>query len=136
VIQAGDPTGTGTAGPGYVFDDEPISPDLDYAKGTIAMANAGPNTNGSQFFICSDDLTGQLPKNYTIFGQVVDGLEIVDELDGVPTEVRNGEKSSPIDPVTLEEVTIEPTASADSGASDEDQLESRFNEYATVESDN
>ncbi|HET8524815.1 MAG TPA: peptidylprolyl isomerase, partial [Thermomicrobiales bacterium] len=68
VIQGGDPTGTGAGGPGYKFADEPIH--RDYLKGTLAMANSGPNTNGSQFFIVLGDLRGQLQKNYTIFGQV------------------------------------------------------------------
>ncbi|MGZ8501802.1 MAG: peptidylprolyl isomerase, partial [Candidatus Limnocylindrales bacterium] len=58
----------GTGGPGYKFADEPIKGD--YVRGALAMANSGPNTNGSQFFICTDDLTGRLPKNYTLFGQV------------------------------------------------------------------
>jgi cyclophilin family peptidyl-prolyl cis-trans isomerase len=61
----------GTGGPGYKFADEPIAGD--YHRGTLAMANAGPNTNGSQFFICHQDLVGKLPKNYTIFGQVTKG---------------------------------------------------------------
>ena len=71
VIQGGDPTGTGSGGPGYKFADEPIT--KDYERGTLAMANAGPNTNGSQFFIVLDDLRGKLPKNYTIFGRVTGG---------------------------------------------------------------
>jgi len=68
VIQGGDPTGTGSGGPGYKFADEPIT--RDYERGTLAMANAGPNTNGSQFFIVLEDLRGKLPKNYTVFGRV------------------------------------------------------------------
>lgn len=105
VIQGGDPTGTGSGGPGYKFADEPIS--LDYSKGTVAMANAGPNTNGSQFFVVLDDLRGKLPKNYTIFGQVSDGQDVVDQLGKVQTKVgRSGEKSTPVDPVTIEKVTI------------------------------
>jgi len=67
VIQGGDPTGTGSGGPGYKFADEPVT--RDYERGTLAMANAGPNTNGSQFFVVLDDLRGKLPKNYTIFGE-------------------------------------------------------------------
>ena len=66
VIQGGDPTGTGTGGPGYKFADEKVI--RDYIAGTLAMANGGPNTNGSQFFITLSDLSGRLPKNYTIFG--------------------------------------------------------------------
>jgi cyclophilin family peptidyl-prolyl cis-trans isomerase len=105
VIQGGDPTGTGSGGPGYRFNDEPIN--LDYEKGTVAMANAGPNTNGSQFFVVLDDLRGRLGKNYTIFGKVSDGLGVVDELGKTQTKVgRSGENSTPIDPVTIEKVTI------------------------------
>ena len=71
------------------------------------MANAGPNTNGSQFFIVLDDLRGQLPKNYTIFGRVTGGMDVVDEIANTPTRVgRSGEKSTPIEPVTLETLTI------------------------------
>jgi cyclophilin family peptidyl-prolyl cis-trans isomerase len=74
VIQGGDPSGNGTGGPGYRFEDEPVT--RDYLAGTVAMANAGPDTNGSQFFICLEDQPG-LPKDYTIFGQVTVGLEAV-----------------------------------------------------------
>lgn len=105
VIQGGDPTGTGRGGPGYKFNDEPIS--LDYEKGVVAMANAGPNTNGSQFFVVLDDLRGKLGKNYTIFGKVTDGQDVVDAIGVVPTRSGGGgEKSSPVDPVTIEKVTI------------------------------
>ncbi len=68
----------GTGGPGYKFEDEPVNGD--YLRGALAMANAGPNTNGSQFFICTDDLTGKLPKNYTLFGQVTKGMDVVDKI--------------------------------------------------------
>ncbi len=106
VIQGGDPTGTGSGGPGYKFTDEPIS--REYEKGTLAMANAGPNTNGSQFFIVLDDLQGRLPKNYTIFGKVTSGQEAVDAIAAVPTrQGASGEKSQPTEPVTLDRVTIE-----------------------------
>lgn len=105
VIQGGDPTGTGSGGPGYKFNDEPVT--RDYERGTLAMANAGPNTNGSQFFIVLDDLRGKLPKNYTIFGRVTEGLDIVDAIANTPTSVgRSGEKSTPTEPITLEKVTI------------------------------
>jgi cyclophilin family peptidyl-prolyl cis-trans isomerase len=105
VAQGGDPTGTGTGGPGYRFEDEPIT--KEYEKGTLAMANAGPNTNGSQFFICTADLKGKLGKNYTVFGKVVEGMDVVDALDKTPVQTsRSGEKSSPINPVTLNKVTI------------------------------
>jgi cyclophilin family peptidyl-prolyl cis-trans isomerase len=105
VIQGGDPTGTGSGGPGYQFKDEPVA--RDYERGTLAMANAGPNTNGSQFFVVLDDLRGRLPKNYTIFGRVTDGLDVVDAIANTPTAVgRSGENSSPTEPVTLEKVTV------------------------------
>ena len=74
VIQGGDPTGTGSGGPGYKFQDEPVK--RPYKAGTVAMANAGPNTNGSQFFICLEDQPG-LPPNYTIFGDAVAGMDVV-----------------------------------------------------------
>jgi len=76
VIQGGDPKGDGTGGPGYHFPDEPVT--RDYKKGTVAMANAGPNTNGSQFFIMLADTP--LPKKYTIFGNVVTGQDVVDQI--------------------------------------------------------
>jgi cyclophilin family peptidyl-prolyl cis-trans isomerase len=105
VIQGGDPTGTGSGGPGYKFADEPVT--KDYERGTLAMANAGPNTNGSQFFIVLDDLRGKLPKNYTIFGRVTGGMDVVDAIASTPTRTgRSGENSSPTEPVTLETVTI------------------------------
>lgn len=105
VIQGGDPTGTGSGGPGYRFDDEPVS--KEYERGVLAMANAGPNTNGSQFFIVLDDLRGRLPKNYTIFGRVTNGLDVVDAIANTPTVAnRGGEQSTPTEPVTLEKVTI------------------------------
>jgi cyclophilin family peptidyl-prolyl cis-trans isomerase len=74
VIQGGDPTGSGSGGPGYKFQDEPVK--RPYKTGTLAMANAGPNTNGSQFFICLEDQPG-LPPNYTIFGDTVAGMDVV-----------------------------------------------------------
>ena len=74
VIQGGDPTGTGSGGPGYNFKDEAVT--RPYKAGTVAMANAGPNTNGSQFFICLEDQPG-LPPNYTIFGDTVTGMDVV-----------------------------------------------------------
>ncbi|HEV8545364.1 MAG TPA: peptidylprolyl isomerase [Candidatus Limnocylindrales bacterium] len=91
----------GTGGPGYKFEDEPVKGD--YVRGSLAMANAGPNTNGSQFFICHQDLTGgKLPKNYTLFGQVTKGLEVVDTIATAP---RNS-KDLPNDPVAMTKVTI------------------------------
>jgi len=94
----------GTGGPGYKFEDEPISGE--YYRGTLAMANAGPNTNGSQFFICHQDLTGKLPKNYTIFGQVTKGLDIVDKIANAPRNSRD----LPDQPVAMTSVTIEDEA--------------------------
>lgn len=105
VIQTGDPTGTGTGGPGYQFEDEPVS--KDYTRGTVAMANAGPNTNGSQFFICLADLTQQLPKKYTIFGTVTAGMDIVDAIANVPVGMSpSGEQSKPQEAVTMLSVDI------------------------------
>lgn len=107
MFQGGDPTGTGAGGPGYRFNDEPIN--KDYEKGTLAMANAGPNTNGSQFFVCVDNLTakGMLQKNYTIFGKVIDGMDVVDKIAAVPVGRNSrGENSVPQQPVTLESVTV------------------------------
>lgn len=77
VIQGGDPLGNGAGGPGYKFEDEPVT--KKYLKGIVAMANAGPNTNGSQFFIMLDD-NENLPPNYTIFGEVIKGQEIVEKI--------------------------------------------------------
>lgn len=74
VIQGGDPTGTGRGGPGYRWQDEPVRGS--YKAGSLAMANAGPDTNGSQFFICIEDQPG-LPKNYNLFGQTTAGLDVV-----------------------------------------------------------
>jgi cyclophilin family peptidyl-prolyl cis-trans isomerase len=106
MIQGGDPTGTGMGGPGYKFADEKVV--KDYEPGTLAMANAGPNTNGSQFFICHADLKGRLPKNYTIFGKVTDGLDVVDKIASVPVQAsRSGEPSAPVQPVTLDKVTVQ-----------------------------
>jgi cyclophilin family peptidyl-prolyl cis-trans isomerase len=74
VIQGGCPEGTGRGGPGYKFDDEPVQGE--YTPGAVAMANSGPNTNGSQFFICIDDCTRKLSKDYNLFGYVVSGLDV------------------------------------------------------------
>jgi len=74
VVQGGCPQGSGTGGPGYKFADEPVHGE--YVVGAVAMANSGPNTNGSQFFICIDDCTRKLSKDYNLFGFVVEGVEI------------------------------------------------------------
>lgn len=90
----------GTGGPGYKFEDEPVLGD--YARGSLAMANSGPNTNGSQFFICHQDLTGKLPKSYTLFGQVTRGMDVVDQIVGAPRDGRD----FPDRPVAMTAVTI------------------------------
>ena len=90
----------GTGGPGYKFEDEPVKGD--YVRGALAMANAGPNTNGSQFFICTSDLTGKLPKNYTLFGQVTKGMDVVDQIVNAPRNSRD----LPNEPVAMTTVTI------------------------------
>ncbi|MFA5020664.1 MAG: peptidylprolyl isomerase [Patescibacteria group bacterium] len=103
MIQGGDPRGDGTGGPGYSFADEAFSGE--YERGTIAMANAGPNTNGSQFFIMHADYP--LPKNYVIFGRVVKGLEAVDKIATASvTRSPSGEMSQPLDPVKIKSIEI------------------------------
>ncbi|MEN9203558.1 MAG: peptidylprolyl isomerase [Thermostichus sp. DG_1_6_bins_120] len=98
MIQGGDPTGTGRGGPGYRFQDEPVK--RPYTRGTLAMANAGPNTNGSQFFIMHADYP--LPPSYTIFGQLIEGEEV---LDAIAT-ARTGPQDRPLQPVQIKSVTI------------------------------
>jgi cyclophilin family peptidyl-prolyl cis-trans isomerase len=78
VIQGGDPEGSGRGGPGYRFDDEPVKGE--YIVGAVAMANAGPNTNGSQFFICIDDCRRKLDKLYNLFGYVTDGVDVAQKI--------------------------------------------------------
>jgi len=103
MIQGGDPKGDGTGGPGYRFADESF--EGEYTRGAVAMANAGPNTNGSQFFIMHADYG--LPKNYVIFGRVISGMDAVDKIAEAPVEVgASGEKSSPINPVKITNVDI------------------------------
>ena len=99
MIQGGDPTGTGSGGPGYKFRDEIEGPGS-YSRGTVAMANAGPNTNGSQFFICHADVG--LPHSYTIFGQVSSGIEVVDSIATTPTDRSDRPESE----VVINKVTI------------------------------
>ena len=84
MCQGGDPTGTGRGGPGYRFEDELPKP-REYQIGSVAMANAGPNTNGSQFFIVSGPSGVGLPPQYSLFGQVVKGLDVLDQMEKVPT---------------------------------------------------
>ena len=100
VLQGGDPTGTGTGGPGYQFADELPAPGR-YELGSLAMANAGPNTNGSQFFIISGPDGMRLPPSYSLFGKVVSGLETVAAIDAVGS--RSGKTT---EKVTIESVTI------------------------------
>ncbi|MBA3944020.1 MAG: peptidylprolyl isomerase [Herpetosiphonaceae bacterium] len=101
--QTGDPLGTGTGGPGYNFKDEPVT--REYTRGTLAMANSGANTNGSQFFIMNQDYP--LDKNYTIFGKVTDGLATVDAIANTPvTAGAGGEQSSPTEDVRIKDITI------------------------------
>jgi len=103
MIQGGDPLGNGTGGPGYRFDDESF--EGEYTRGTVAMANAGPNTNGSQFFIMHEDYN--LPKDYVIFGQVVEGMEVVDNIASATVKAgASGEVSSPVEPILVNKVTI------------------------------
>lgn len=103
MIQGGDPKGDGTGGPGYQFKDEAFSGE--YTRGTIAMANAGPNTNGSQFFIMHANY--QLPKNYVIFGHVTKGLEAVDKIaEASVTAGPSGEPSKPVTPIKVTSVEI------------------------------
>lgn len=106
MIQGGDPSGNGTGGPGYKFDDE-IDPNSvlykkGYVRGVVAMANSGPNTNGSQFFIMLKDTP--LPPNYTIFGEVVKGQDVVSVIGAVPTNASD----KPLEPVVMKSVKTEP----------------------------
>ncbi len=105
MIQGGDPLGNGTGGPGYKFEDE-LNPNTDsykagYKKGVVAMANAGPKTNGSQFFIMLEDYP--LPNNYTIFGKVISGQDVVDKIGKVKTNTND----KPISDVVMKKVTVQ-----------------------------
>lgn len=107
MIQTGDPEGTGAGGPGYRFEDEQT--DYAYEPGIVAMANAGPNTNGSQFFICTgDDSIGlNNTPNYTIFGKVTDGMDVVKNIAATPVQPGpSGEPSSPTETVQIKEIVI------------------------------
>ncbi len=99
-VDALDRNRVGTGGPGYRFDDEPFKGD--YVRGAVAMANAGPNTNGSQFFICLEDLSGRLPKKYTLFGQVTSGMDVVDEI----AKSKRDSGDRPLEPTAMRSVTI------------------------------
>jgi cyclophilin family peptidyl-prolyl cis-trans isomerase len=103
MIQGGDPKGDGTGGPNYRFADEPF--EGEYKRGIVAMANAGPDTNGSQFFIMHNDYP--LPPNYVIFGEVINGMDVVDTIAEAPVrESPTGEMSRPIEPVVVQTVDI------------------------------
>ena len=100
MIQGGCPQGTGTGGPGYTFEDEFNSHKI--VRGALAMANAGPNTNGSQFFIVTADACPWLDGKHTVFGQVTDGMDVVDKLDGVATD--GGDR--PTEPVGIASIEL------------------------------
>jgi cyclophilin family peptidyl-prolyl cis-trans isomerase len=100
MIQGGDPTGTGMGGPGYQFEDE-IN-DHPVRRGALAMANAGPNTNGSQFFIVTADACPWLDGLHTVFGEVTSGMDVVDEISHVDTDIQD----RPLDEVRIESVAV------------------------------
>ena len=100
MIQGGDPQGTGTGGPGYTFEDE-IN-DHKVERGALAMANAGPNTNGSQFFIVTTEATPWLDGKHTVFGRVTDGMEVADAISAVPTDSQD----KPREAVVIERVEL------------------------------
>jgi cyclophilin family peptidyl-prolyl cis-trans isomerase len=104
MIQGGCPQGTGTGGPGYTFEDE--FNDHKVVRGALAMANAGPNTNGSQFFIVTIDAASWLDGKHTVFGQVTAGLDAVDAIEGVPT----GAGDRPIEPPEIQSIELDPAA--------------------------
>jgi peptidyl-prolyl cis-trans isomerase B (cyclophilin B) len=107
VLQCGDPTGQGSGGPGYEFDNEnlPAASDANYPTGTVAMANAGPGTNGSQFFIIYRDTT--LPPNYTVFGQVTQGLDVIQAVAAAGVDpARGGGDGAPKLPITLTALSV------------------------------
>lgn len=109
MIQTGDPLGNGRGGPGYRFEDE-LPPAKPYAKGIVAMANAGPNTNGSQFFIGSGPQVSNLNQqpNYTVFGEVIEGMDTVDKIASVKVQAsETGEPSAPTEDVHINTITIE-----------------------------
>ena len=100
MIQGGCPQGTGTGGPGYTFEDE-IN-DHKVVRGALAMANAGPNTNGSQFFIVTTQAASWLDGKHTVFGQVTDGLDVVDRLEGVATDAAD----RPAEPIGIASIEL------------------------------
>jgi peptidyl-prolyl cis-trans isomerase B (cyclophilin B) len=100
MIQGGDPTGTGMGGPGYTFEDE--ANDHGVVRGVLAMANAGPNTNGSQFFIVTAEATPWLDGKHTVFGRVTNGMDVVDTISQVQTDAND----KPREPVVIERVEL------------------------------
>jgi len=102
VLQCGDPTGSGSGGPGYTFDDE-TDPSMTYPAGTVAMANRGPDTNGSQFFLVYSD--SQLPPDYTVFGTITSGLDVLVGI-AVGGVTGGGQDGAPASPVTISKVTV------------------------------
>jgi cyclophilin family peptidyl-prolyl cis-trans isomerase len=102
MIQGGCPQGTGTGGPGYTFEDEINQHKV--VRGALAMANAGPNTNGSQFFIVTTDAAPWLDGKHTVFGHVTGGMDAVDAIEGVPT----GDRDRPLDPPQIESIELDP----------------------------
>ncbi len=100
MIQGGDPTGTGTGGPGYTFEDEFNQNKI--VRGALAMANAGPNTNGSQFFLVTTDAAPWLDGKHTVFGQVTSGMDVVDQIEGSETDGRD----KPLSEVRIESVQL------------------------------
>lgn len=106
MLQSGDPTGTGTGGPGYEIPDDPVPPGLEYTTGVLAMANTGaPNSGGSQFFIMLGDTP--LPKTYSIFGRVTSGLDVLAKTNArAVVDNGMGEQSKPAEPIFVESVTV------------------------------
>jgi peptidyl-prolyl cis-trans isomerase B (cyclophilin B) len=102
MIQGGDPKGTGSGGPGYTFEDEFNSHKV--VRGALAMANAGPNTNGSQFFIVTAPQASWLDGKHTVFGEVTGGMDVVDAIEGVET----GRGDRPLDPPRIETIELDP----------------------------
>src|SRR5947209_14478475 len=101
MIQGGDPDGTGMGGPGYTFEDE-IN-DHKIVRGALAMANAVPNTNGSQFFIVTTQAAPWLDGKHTVFGRVTEGMEAVDAIEATPT----GERDQPVEPAVIERIELQ-----------------------------
>ena len=100
MIQGGDPTGTGRGGPGYTFEDEINQHKV--VRGALAMANAGPDTNGSQFFLVTAEATPWLDGKHTVFGRVTNGMDVVDAISAVETDAND----KPLEPVAIERVEL------------------------------